>query len=977
MDNQDNYSQSSSKTPPHPKGYLAVFSPGNRSNSAPTALSLSLDAQKNRFKTLASAIKMIGGIPMMVKWSDLSELGSVDERAVICYVGYLSGRALTMKREVNAAILIQRTIRHYCNRLRENIRLKAVLCIQYHVKKWLKSQAEVIQARKRLQLEIHSAIIIQKWMRSIRKMRYDRDTYKEMKQSTIVVQRIYRGYAVRKMIMNWNHQAMIIQKMYRGWKTWVSIRKLTLATIIIQKRWRARQEGKKIRQMVSSYRYAAHVIERSRQSLLLYRQFKVLKEKTMICQSLVRRNQIRKWFIGLKIASQMIQKYWMAKRKGLLQRQWYLNYKSKVIQGQSFIRRYLAERNFNNEKKKVILIQSHIKRFVYQKRYQLYRQSIILIQNNWRRYITQKNYQQLRTICIQLQHRRRALIQGRKDRLNYISTQQSVLVLQKVWRQHQVRQRYLKDRKNIIQVQSIWRQKLYSKRYIKLKEASHVIAVKWKAILEGRQIYRNYLRMKHSTIIVQRQWRHILEIRWKTRIAASIKLQSWIRSILAQRELQQLRKRYQAVIKLQSTWKAVSQSQQYQMDRFKIKQLQIRWKAIVQGRQTFMSYQLLRLAVIQIQKRYRSALLCRQIHSEYLALRSSVIKLQSLVRRNIMETRYKEMKTSAIRIQIQWKANLMKKEQRQEYLKLKETVNYLQSKRRALIIGRQQRLSYLHIHQSVLLIQRNWRSYQSRVKENASITIQSIWKMWKLRRPYLLIKKTATQLASIYHMRKSQNHYQLMKRSAIHIQRVWKGYQCRQQIAHHLAQRSRVMMWWKYNMAAYMIQKTYKKHLAFVFATRRLGALIKIQSMFRRVLAQRQFQQSLHSIRLIQKMYRRHLFILGRKVSKIQALYRGYSVRKELKKTQEAIHLIQRVWRGYQVRKKSTPKEIRIRKRVMAANANVEEHMKLCNRTTHALELLSESKQLTTVIKALHHLGKKFKFSFFHFSLIVTRMYSY
>jgi hypothetical protein len=67
----------------------------------------------------------------------------------------------------------------------------------------------------------------------------------------------------------------------------------------------------------------------------------------------------------------------------------------------------------------------------------------------------------------------------------------------------------------------------------------------------------------------------------------------------------------------------------------------------------------------------------------------------------------------------------------------------------------------------------------------------------------------------------------------------------------------------------------------------------------------------------------------------------------------------QSAWRGYNVRKRfNSTKFKKVRQRILVANSNVTEPMKLCNRTRSALDYLLKCKNLTTVREAFVHLGK-------------------
>ncbi|XP_046860724.1 uncharacterized protein LOC124453943 [Xenia sp. Carnegie-2017] len=79
----------------------------------------------------------------------------------------------------------------------------------------------------------------------------------------------------------------------------------------------------------------------------------------------------------------------------------------------------------------------------------------------------------------------------------------------------------------------------------------------------------------------------------------------------------------------------------------------------------------------------------------------------------------------------------------------------------------------------------------------------------------------------------------------------------------------------------------------------------------------------------------------------------------------KAIINIQRTWRGYNVRKRFNSKKFRkLRERIIVANSNVTESMKLCNRTRSALDYLLNCKNLTTVREALVNLEVATRWTF-------------
>jgi hypothetical protein len=65
----------------------------------------------------------------------------------------------------------------------------------------------------------------------------------------------------------------------------------------------------------------------------------------------------------------------------------------------------------------------------------------------------------------------------------------------------------------------------------------------------------------------------------------------------------------------------------------------------------------------------------------------------------------------------------------------------------------------------------------------------------------------------------------------------------------------------------------------------------------------------------------------------------------------------------------------KVRQRILVANSNVTEPMKLCNRTRSALDYLLKCKNLTTVREAFVHLGKTFIRHRFNLSFITYELH--
>jgi len=113
----------------------------------------------------------------------------------------------------------------------------------------------------------------------------------------------------------------------------------------------------------------------------------------------------------------------------------------------------------------------------------------------------------------------------------------------------------------------------------------------------------------------------------------------------------------------------------------------------------------------------------------------------------------------------------------------------------------------------------------------------------------------------------------------------------------------------------------------------------------------------------IQKVFRAHMVQRLAAASCIQRIARGLIARKVALRRRRIIASMQAMRRGVNVRRKCSKKMNAIRARLIEASRNVQEHMKLGNRTSSALEILLNHKQITLLIQALGHLDITTRYS--------------
>jgi hypothetical protein len=186
--------------------------------------------------------------------------------------------------------------------------------------------------------------------------------------------------------------------------------------------------------------------------------------------------------------------------------------------------------------------------------------------------------------------------------------------------------------------------------------------------------------------------------------------------------------------------------------------------------------------------------------------------------------------------------------------------------------------------------------------------------------------------------------------AALLIQTGARGFLVRKKIVEHLEDRERIMVRWikvaATSFSAIIIQRSWRRYRAKQLEELHTFAAVRIQRWWREYKEQQQIN------------------VLNSLTLALQTQMRGVLARRRAVQRMNAIVKVQSWWRGHIVRQDCSAKIKAARKRIEHANATAEEHMKLGNRTTMALDILLSSGQLSAVLKACYHLGKFTLFTF-------------
>lgn len=321
----------------------------------------------------------------------------------------------------------------------------------------------------------------------------------------------------------------------------------------------------------------------------------------------------------------------------------------------------------------------------------------------------------------------------------------------------------------------------------------------------------------------------------------------------------------------------------------------------------------------------------------------------------------------AVAVQNRRRACASARLRRRACLRISSSVVILQAWTRGFL----QKRKFQRIKASALTIQAAWRSYRARRRARAveaACRIQAWFRGWRARRRYLAVLKAVRVMQGCFRARRARAWFLSVRASAVTIQRRWRatlrGRRAREHfLAVQMAERRATVRLLHFaaaarcHLAALRIQRAYRRHAALRSADRHLDSVICIQRWFRARLRLRRFRQVCHSIIDLQHQAQERRRRQHRAASVIQAAARRFLLRREQERVRHGVVKIQALWRGYALRKKNNCTKIKaIRRSLQALSGEVREEDKLYKRTTLALFHLLTYKHLSAVLEALKHL---------------------
>uniref|UniRef100_A0A8D1MJI6 Abnormal spindle-like microcephaly-associated protein homolog n=1 Tax=Sus scrofa TaxID=9823 RepID=A0A8D1MJI6_PIG len=870
-----------------------------------------------------------------------------------CYRAYVQRRRWeSMKR---AACLIQMYYRAYSTaRKQHRLYLKiraAVVTLQsayrgLRVRRDIKEQhkaATTIQSRyrahqtqKQYATYRASAVLIQRWYRDTKIANCQRKEYLTLKKAAVTVQAVYRGVKVRRQVRLMHRAASLIKAIFKMQQARRRYHQMRTAAIVIQRRYRAYHQGKTQRARYLTTLKAVSILQASFRGACVRQSLRKMQTAATLIQAHYRRYRQQTHFNTLKKATKMVQQKYRAVRERNVQLQRYTRLRHSVIRLQAAFRGMRARRQLKVRHAAAALIQRRFRTLMMRRRFLSLRRTAVWIQRKYRANVCAKHH---------LQQFRRL--------------QKAAIKIQSWYRGWMVRKKMQEMQRAATLIQATYRMHRTQVTFQTWKHASVLIQQRYRAHTAAKLQREHYVRLRHSAVVIQAAHKGM-----KAR--------------------QLFRAKLRAAVIIQSTYRMYRQYRFYRKLQWATKVIQERYRKATTCVQA--DFQDL---VVFVQRRYRALAAVKDIHH----LHTAAMLIQSFYRMHRARVDYQAKKAAVVVIQNYYRSYIRVKMERKKILATQKSIQTIQ----ATFIGMNVRQKFKSMPEATMVASgtqpasccyRTETPYEAgplqeaefHSQRKAAVTIQKAFcKM--VTRKLETQKCAAVRIQAFLRMAVCRRRFAQQKRAAITLQRYFRTRQTRKQFL--LCREAAVVS--QNHQRAFLSAKHQREvylqiRSSVIFIQARMKGLIqkrKFQKMkastikiqvfiiplnikflwFRARLQQKRLLQKYHRVITIQHEAQERISQQNRAASVIQRAVRHFLLRKKQEKLNNRITKIQALWRGYSWRKRNDCAKIKaIRQRLHCANREIREENKLYQRTALALRGLLTYKYLSAILEALKHL---------------------
>uniref|UniRef100_H3D460 Assembly factor for spindle microtubules n=1 Tax=Tetraodon nigroviridis TaxID=99883 RepID=H3D460_TETNG len=498
-----------------------------------------------------------------------------------------------------------------------------------------------------------------------------------------------------------------------------------------------------------------------------------------------------------------------------------------------------------------------------------------VIQAAWRKYRLKQDlklYEERNLAALKIQRAVREFLQKRRAKQQDLAA----TIIQAAWRGLALRNRLRRER----EAQS---QALRNK-------AATIIQARWRMFLA----LKAYQQLRYYAIVLQSQWRMRRASSAYGRLywAATVVQGRWRARGLAKKDREYFCSLRASVVKMQRGYRR-RKHRKTQQENHAAAVIQTAFKKWFKERMDARTG-----AAVRIQSWYRM----QKCHIQYKNIKSSVVLIQAHYRGYAQRKQVAKMKYAAALIQRWFRACTDRDLQRQTFVQLRSAAVTVQAAYR----GKRARDSLKKQHRAATVIQAAFRKHAAQQRflqlRKAAVVVQANWRGRADRKEIARKHQYATLIKAHYRRYKARAEYRSQKAAAVAIQRHYRAY---------MAAKETRKAYLRLRAACLTLQAGFRgRRVRTELKERHLAATV-IQTSVRMFLCKKRYFLLQSAAVVIQCRYR--ALVLGRKqqneyrvlrqaTTTIQAMYRGFRAREELKKRHAAARAIQTQFRMYRMR---------------------------------------------------------------------------
>ncbi|MBN3307145.1 ASPM protein, partial [Amia calva] len=819
-----------------------------------------------------------------------------------------------------AAVVIQSTFRGFKARQQIKKMHTAASVIQWKFKAFREN-------RRFLSIQAATVLVQQKY-RALIAARTQRKIYLLQRSAAITIQSAYRGMKARSAIGKQHQAATVIQAAFRMHRCRIPFKAMKLAATLLQRRYRAYVRGRNERLAFSKLHRSALLIQAAYRGREVRRELQAKHNAAAVIQAQVRMQLRKSHYKRLQWAAKVVQQQYRANKMRDVDMKSFNLKKHAAIVIQSASRGMKSRRHLRNMHKAAIVIQSTFKAYSTRNKYLALKASVSAIQlryralivakrqkehdlslrraavtiqaafrgNRVRKEIGQKHvaatviqaafrshremvkFQAMKLSALIIQMHYKAYLQVKTEREKYLRLRRSALTIQAAFRGQSVRQTLLRSHKAAVVIQSSYRMHRQRMVFKKLCGATKVLQQRFRAKRLRDFEEQWYRSLKKAVVCLQAAFRAKRARRLATQIRAARKIQSFLKMRVKQRHFLQQKA---ASIVIQTAFRSYRARIGYAAMQESAIVIQRWFRFCKVAREQKAQFTAIKQATVTLQCAFRGMMARKMARRKRAA-----VKVQSVLRMVVCRRRFLMLRSATVVLQAHYRIFATKRQFR-SYVTAART---LQKHYRAYQARRQQRAIYLETLKCIRKLQARIRGFNElrrfQTIKKSAVTIQAFYRGVVQRRKFLQWKASATTIQTHFraHLlrQKERAKYLEMKKSAVTLQTMMRGY-----LSRRLLKRIRV---------ALKIQAWYRGAIMRRDFRARQRAIATVGHYVRARLIRKRFLLIRQAVHILQTRWRETLHarkernkFLQMKSScvKIQALWRGYSLRETLQRMEE------------------------------------------------------------------------------------------